>query len=258
MSKETPSKNNNLRNDHSEMHYTHGVFHYPEDNITIVSQGSFEDTLEAIADQPSKNTTIVTPELALLNDDEFHDFSVEKQTNAMLKSLNERFCRLKGVSYDTSNTIMMGAPLQSPTRTGYNNGAAVFQHGSTAHLQRKKYPGPYEEGLGWFEYTADQNPYHRLGATGLICSELIFALALEKKLRDTTDKVLMPAAWGVPSMTPEAVTQYGSIDNYNQYTLDTVASMAAEDLPNLKSIYIADRVVDGGVPQSGKISIVRK
>lgn len=256
MSKEkSPNK---LQNDHSEMHYEHGVFHYPDDNITVVSQPSFEDTLEAIADQRSNNTMIITPELALLNDDEFHDFSPEKQTDAMLKTLNERFCRLKGVSYDTTNTIMMGAPLQSPTRTGFNNGAAVFQYGSTAHLQRKKHPGPYEESLGWFEYNADQNPYHRLGATGLICSELIFAISLERKVRDETEKVLMPAAWGVPSMTPEAAAQYGTVDEYNQYTLDRVASMAAEDLPKLKNIYIADRIVDGGVPQSGKIDIVRK
>lgn len=256
MSKEKSPKS--LQNDHSEMHYTHGVFHYPEDNITVVTQPTFEDTLQAIADQPANNTTIVTPELALLNDDEFHDFSIEKQTDAMLKTLNERFCRLKGVSYDTSNAIMIGAPLQSPTRTGYNNGAAVFQYGSTTHLQRKKHPGPYEEELGWFEYGADQNPYHKLGATGLICSELIFAIALEKKLRNNTDKILMPAAWGVPSMTPETAAAYGTTDQYNQYTLDTAASMAAEDLPNLKSIYIADRVVDGGAPQSGKINIARK
>lgn len=247
--------------DRSDMHNVPGVYRYDDDNVTVISQPTFKETLEAIEDQRPTFATIVTPELSLLDDAEFEDFSVERQKqDDMIKLLSERFRQLKDVSYDSGNIIMMGAPVPSAAAKGrYNNGVVTALNGSIVHTQRKNEPGPYEEALGWFEYGDDPNRYHKVGATALICSELLLAvLKLDEKVKADTERLLVPAAWGVTSTMPEAIERHGSVDQYNQYMLDTSAKLAALSLPKLNSVYVADRPVDGNAPQIGRLKIDRQ
>ena len=246
--------------DRTDIHDSHGVYRYDDDNITVISQPTFKDTLEAIEDQRPTFATIVTPELSLLDNAEFEDFSKERQSREdTIKLLSERFRRLKDVSYDSGNIIMMGAPVSSIAAKGsYNNGVVTALNGSIVHTQRKNEPGPHEEALGWFEYQDDPNRYNKMGSTALICSELLLAvLKLDDTVKANTERLLVPAAWGVTSTTPEAVERHGGVDEYNQYMLDTSAKLAALSLPNLNSVYIADRPVNGNKPQIGRLKIDR-
>lgn len=188
--------------DRTDIHDSHGVYRYDDDNITVISQPTFKDTLEAIEDQRPTFATIVTPELSLLDNAEFEDFSKERQSREdTIKLLSERFRRLKDVSYDSGNIIMMGAPVSSIAAKGsYNNGVVTALNGSIVHTQRKNEPGPHEEALGWFEYQDDPNRYNKMGSTALICSELLLAvLKLDDTVKANTERLLVPAAWGVTS-----------------------------------------------------------
>lgn len=243
--------------DRTEIEREHGAYVFDDDKVTIISQPTVEHTLASVAAQPDSNSLVVTPELSLLDDHELADFSSERQrSDEMIRLLTERFDALKDISKTTTNTIMMGAPVLS-SRGSFNNGVIVAEEGEIIHTQRKVYPSPQEEMLGWFEYSDAPHRYQRLGRAVLICSELPYASKLSPLERVMADTLLVPAAWGIPSMSPEAYARHGGRDGYHQYTLDSAVRMAAEEMPRLKQVYVADRSIAGSVPQIGRLTIER-
>lgn len=242
--------------DRSDMHDDHGVYEYNDDNITVISQPDFDSTLEAIADQPSNDTTILTPELAMLNDDEVANFLMSDQyRDRFYDNIYHRFMQLKRATKDSTNTILMGTPTR--TRGTDHNSLQTIYGGKLVHTQNKSFMGPYERSLNVFEEDRTPDNYHRLGATAIICSELIAVNRLTSDLRDDTDKLLMSATWGVPTTTPAALKNFDTVDDYNADNLDRSVTMATRGLPNLRKLYVADRPMGESKQQTGRIKIDR-
>lgn len=242
--------------DRTDVYNDYGVYQFNDDNVTIVTQPDFDSTLEAIADQPANQTTILTPELAVLNDDELANFLLSsKYRNKFYKEIHSRFKRLKQATKDSNNTILMGSPTRSQGKN--HNSLQVVAGGNIVQTQNKSAMGPYESSLQVFE--EDKNPaiYHRLGATAIICSELIYARRLTDDIKSNTNKLLMSAAWGVPTTTPNALKRFDSLDDYNADNLNRSAAWAAKSLPNLESLYIADRPMGESKQQTGRLKIKR-
>lgn len=167
-----------------------------------------------------------------------------------------RIIQLQSISRDTNNTLLVGLPLTSSAPNRQSNGLIAIQHGEIIHEQRKVNPTFYEAKNEHFYYEKSPNYYYSLGKTALICSELIFASTLDDTLREQTTDLLIPAAWSVPTVTPEAVALHESLADYHHDTLNRSATWAARSLPQLTHIYIADRPI-AGMPQSGRIHIKR-
>lgn len=243
--------------DRTDMHTEYGAYHFADDNITTLSQPDVATTLEAIAAQPSRDTLIVTPELSLMNDDEFGQlapgYGQGDQTNALL---TRRIHDLEDISDDTTNTIMMGVPVRSPYGRN-NNGLVVAKNGKIIHTQRKQALSMVEEQLGWFEHRDAPNRYQQMGRMALICSELAMVSDPAFFEKVSTDTLLVPAMWGVPSTTPEAYARHGGRDGYHAYALGRAAQLAMEAFPRVNRIYVADRSVAGSVPQSGRLKAKR-
>ena len=239
-----------------DIHNDLGAYHYEDDNVTVVSEDSFEDILDTVGNLPDDGRTVVTPELSLLNADELADLQKFMKNFMTPIQLHARMERLLESTRDSTNTVLVGAPIASK-KHGYNNGLYIVRNGETIQKQRKSLPGVFEENSGIFTYEDDPNRYKTsMGAVAVICSELPMTYdlsALEKQAKT----FYMPAAWGVESLDPaKAKRDYGSVDEYNEATLNASAQLAASEAPNLEKIYIADRPMSGS-PQVGKLEIHR-
>lgn len=239
----------------SEVHNTLGVFEFPDDNITIISQPTIADTLAAVREQPAHGTTILTPELSLLETKELRNFTPEYQRHPeTVRRIGERVSQLLDLSKETNNTILAGVPLASSKSGMQSNGLIATRHGAIIRQQHKVSPSLYELKVNHFCYNTPANRYHEMGRTAMICSELIFAGMLDSRLRQDTTDVLMPAAWSVPTISPETAATFPTLDAYYQDALTESVAWSTQFFPNLNHVYVADRPLDAK-PQNGRFSV---
>lgn len=238
-----------------DIHNEPGAYHYEDDNVTVVSEDNYEAVLETVGNLPNDGRTVVTPELSMLNGEELADLQNFMKQFFTPIQLHRRMEQLLEATQGSENTVLVGAPIASQ-QYGYNNGLYVARDGEMIQKQRKTLPGFFEKKSGIFTYEDQPNRYSdSMGAVAVICSELPMAYglaAIEKQAKT----MYVPAAWGVEPMTAIDANKHKSVDDYNKYTLDASVRMAAQEAPNLETIYIADRPMSGA-PQVGKIEIQR-
>lgn len=240
----------------SEIHSDFGAYHFDEDNVTVVSEPEYKKLVDTVSDLPDDGRTVITPELAMLDDHELKDAKNFLKSPLGFLQLHNRLGQLLEASQGSSNTLLVGAPIASEKR-GYNNGLYIVRDGEVIQKQRKTKPGVFELLSETYTYDDDANRYFDvMGAVALVCSEMPMAYDLPDRERQA-ETFYVSAAWGMPPQNPEkAKRDYGSIDAYNAATLEAGVRLAASEAPNLKKIYIADRPMSGA-PLNGKIEIER-
>lgn len=236
------------------------------DNITLVTQQTWQETITSLSTHDFGRTTVVTPELITLT-------NLPQDENPM-PIIRQRLAEAMRVSRDQPDaTFIIGSPFQAPYVARPYNAAVILEGGQIIALERKRILAGEEARLGMPAPEAE--PTSVKGATVLVCRDMLGAQQVQtswghsaasyverltgdqnlaKKYTSTrfiapgTERILVSSCWAVG--LPEGTLVPGDTDADWHYRkmLQHTARTLLNTSETLRQIIVCDRAPRPGTP----------